>query len=245
MGDISSIALPDGSSYDLKDAIARDGIPYSIDTISVVSGAAELHDHAVNVVAVEGSSCVFTLPATVHGKSRDFVIHAILSGDAYLTFSSYDAGGGAVSWLNGDQSGTYEQGHVLIGVTESGSAQGSFIGSNFFALDEIEKDISKKYEKPAGGIPASDIAAGVIPEVPEPSDDNPLAAQGVPSPGTNGSYSRSDHVHPTDTTRESVSNKVTSLSSSSTDTQYPSAKCVYDIVGDINSVLDSINGEVI
>ena len=45
--------------------------------------------------------------------------------------------------------------------------------------------------------------------------------------------------------KENTSNKVTSLSSSSTDTQYPSAKCVYDLVGDINSALDSINGEVI
>ena len=44
---------------------------------------------------------------------------------------------------------------------------------------------------------------------------------------------------------ESASNKVTSLSAQSTDTQYPSAKCVYDIVGNINSVLDAINGEVI
>jgi hypothetical protein len=44
---------------------------------------------------------------------------------------------------------------------------------------------------------------------------------------------------------ELSSNKVTTLSSSSTDTQYPSAKCVYDIVGDISSALDSINGEVI
>lgn len=39
---------------------------------------------------------------------------------------------------------------------------------------------------------------------------------------------------------ELTSNKVTSLSSSSTDTQYPSAKCVFDIVGDIESVLDQI-----
>lgn len=46
-------------------------------------------------------------------------------------------------------------------------------------------------------------------------------------------------------TLEDSTNKVTSISSSSTDTQYPSAKCVYDIVGDINSVLDTINGEVI
>ena len=40
--------------------------------------------------------------------------------------------------------------------------------------------------------------------------------------------------------KESTSNKVTSLSSSSTDTQYPSAKCVYDIVGDIQTALTAI-----
>jgi len=44
---------------------------------------------------------------------------------------------------------------------------------------------------------------------------------------------------------ESVTNKVTSLSAQSTDIQYPSARCVYNIVGNINSVLDEINGEVI
>lgn len=45
--------------------------------------------------------------------------------------------------------------------------------------------------------------------------------------------------------KEDKSNKVTSISSSSTDTQYPSAKCVYDIVGDIASTLDAIQREVI
>lgn len=40
--------------------------------------------------------------------------------------------------------------------------------------------------------------------------------------------------------KESTSNKVTSLSASSTDTQYPSAKCVYDLVGDIETLLSSI-----
>lgn len=38
-----------------------------------------------------------------------------------------------------------------------------------------------------------------------------------------------------------TSNKVTSISSSSTDAQYPSAKCVYDIVGDIETALHTIN----
>lgn len=37
-----------------------------------------------------------------------------------------------------------------------------------------------------------------------------------------------------------TSNLVTSVSSSSTDTQYPSAKCVYDIVGDIETLLSQV-----
>ena len=40
--------------------------------------------------------------------------------------------------------------------------------------------------------------------------------------------------------KENTSNKVTSLSSSSTDTEYPSAKCVWDLVGDIETILASI-----
>lgn len=39
---------------------------------------------------------------------------------------------------------------------------------------------------------------------------------------------------------EMTTNKVTSLSSSSTDTQYPSAKCVYDIIGDVELALAAL-----
>ena len=39
---------------------------------------------------------------------------------------------------------------------------------------------------------------------------------------------------------EAQANKVTSLSSQSTDTQYPSAKCVFDIVGDIETLLAAL-----
>lgn len=44
---------------------------------------------------------------------------------------------------------------------------------------------------------------------------------------------------------EKSSNKVTTIDSSSTDEQYPSAKSVYDLVGDINTALDQLNGEVV
>ena len=41
--------------------------------------------------------------------------------------------------------------------------------------------------------------------------------------------------------KENNSNKVTSIDENSTDTQYPSAKCVYDIVGDIESILTTLD----
>lgn len=40
--------------------------------------------------------------------------------------------------------------------------------------------------------------------------------------------------------KEDISNKVTSISSSSTDTQYPSARCVYNIIGNINTILATL-----
>ena len=39
---------------------------------------------------------------------------------------------------------------------------------------------------------------------------------------------------------EAQSNKVTSLSASSTDTQYPSAKCIWDLIGDVETLLTAI-----
>lgn len=45
--------------------------------------------------------------------------------------------------------------------------------------------------------------------------------------------------------KENTSNKVTTISAGSTDEQYPSAKCVYDLVGNINTTLEAIiNGGV-
>ena len=39
---------------------------------------------------------------------------------------------------------------------------------------------------------------------------------------------------------EDINNKITSLSDQSTDTQYPSAKCVYDLVGNVETLLAAI-----
>ena len=61
---------------------------------------------------------------------------------------------------------------------------------------------------------------------------------------TTGSYNDLTNKPTIPAEPESASNKVTSLSDQSTDIQYPSAKCVYDLVGDVESVLAAINGGV-
>ena len=44
----------------------------------------------------------------------------------------------------------------------------------------------------------------------------------------------------TNNSKQDKSNLVTSISSESTDSQYPSAKCMYDIIGDIETLLSEI-----
>lgn len=40
--------------------------------------------------------------------------------------------------------------------------------------------------------------------------------------------------------KENVRNKVTTISASSTNTQYPSAKCVYDLIGDVERLINAL-----
>ena len=60
--------------------------------------------------------------------------------------------------------------------------------------------IAAKYTKPATGIPAGDLAAGVIPSVPSASTATPQM-DGTGAAGTANTYARGDHQHPSDTTR--------------------------------------------
>lgn len=55
-----------------------------------------------------------------------------------------------------------------------------------------------------------------------------------------------DVEHPIDAqtldgkTKEQIGELVTSISASSTDSQYPSAKCMWDVIGEVESLLSSI-----
>ena len=54
--------------------------------------------------------------------------------------------------------------------------------------------LAAKYEKPASGIPASDLASGVIPTVPDAATATP-SNLGTAAVGSSSRYAREDHVH--------------------------------------------------
>ncbi|WP_405282111.1 hypothetical protein [Methanobrevibacter sp.] len=56
-----------------------------------------------------------------------------------------------------------------------------------------------------------------------------IKMNGTQSAGSLSTYARGDHVHPSDTSKENTNNKVTSITNTSTNTQYPSAKAVYEL----------------
>ena len=78
------------------------------------------------------------------------------------------------------------------------------IGQIKTILQKLSSEISKKYEKPSGGIPASDLASGVIPSVPSATSTSPKM-DGTASVGSETTWAKGDHVHPTDTSRAPTS----------------------------------------
>ena len=82
--------------------------------------------------------------------------------------------------------------------------------------------LSAKYEKPSGGIPSTDLASGVQTSLGKADSAYQKPGTGIPASDL------ASGVIPDVSGKEDKTNKVTSLSAQSTDTQYPSAKAVYD-----------------
>lgn len=93
-------------------------------------------------------------------------------------------------------------GHVkLYDGVDSTSGVSSGIAATPAAVKNAYDLANGKYSKPSGGIPASDLAIGVIPTVPSASTANPQM-DGTASPGGSGAWARGDHVHPSDTSKQ-------------------------------------------
>ena len=89
---------------------------------------------------------------------------------------------------------------------------------NKFVTTSEKNTWNAKYDKPVGGIPSTDLSSAV-----------------------QTSLGKADTAVQDVTGKEDKTNKVTSIDSNSTDTQYPSAKCVYDLVGNIESILEELD----
>ena len=100
--------------------------------------------------------------------------------------------------------------------------------SNFLTQSEIQTlintSIADKYTKPTPGIPKTDLASDVRTSL-EKADTALQNHQDISG-------------------KEDISNKVTSLSNSSTDTQYPSAKATYTYINTILGNIETLLAEV-
>jgi hypothetical protein len=67
----------------------------------------------------------------------------------------------------------------------------------------ITTALNTKYTKPSTGIPASDLASGVIPTVPSAATTSPKM-DGTAAVGSSSKYAKEDHIHPTDTSRQAT-----------------------------------------
>lgn len=153
-------------------------------------------------LAIDAEDAVVGLKS---GSNTRFLFSAILAwlqqifNSLFIPNSQKGANGG-VATLNAsgqvpgfqlDLSGKQDK------ITASGILKGN--GSGGVTAAQAGTDYGT-YSKPSGGIPATDLAGGVIPTVPSAYTSNP-EMDGTASPGSSDSWARGDHVHPSDTTK--------------------------------------------
>ena len=121
------------------------------------------------------------------------------------------------------------------------------------------KNLASNTETTIGTVNGSDVKLK-MPVIPGASSTTPIV-DGTASKGSESSWARGDHVHPTDTSREAASNKKTTLNSTS-DTDFPTSKAVatfvnssiatatanflgtYDVVADLGLTTSATNAQI-
>lgn len=125
--------------------------------------------------------------------------YANTAANATLAISSY-ATTAAPIYVNGERtssSNTFGRGVILF--LYHNNAYYCYNDGRFpilvnGAVTSVQEYVATKYTKPSGGIPASDLASGVIPTVPSAYTGTP-ANLGTASAGSSTSWARGDHVH--------------------------------------------------
>lgn len=128
---------------------------------------------------------------------------------------------------------TYEmlgEGITLHSATGDDSTEAGSLSIDLSAIPngELEDDIYHfPIQFPSKYIPHDSTKQNVLTfdNVPTQNSSNPVKSGGV---------------YDALASKEDKANKVTSLSSFSTDAQYPSAKCVWDLIGDVESLINAL-----
>lgn len=139
--------------------------------------------------------------------------------DSNVGVTSFNGSTGAITYTAPVTSVNGSTGAVTVDVPSAATATPAALGTaavgsstKYAREDHVHQkptaaDIGA-YVKPSGGIPAADLASGVIPNVPTPSITTPLM-DGTASVGLEkGQYALADHVHPSDTSKSGVVLKV-------------------------------------
>lgn len=130
--------------------------------------------------------------------------------------------------------------------------------THLFTSTSEKNTWNAKYDKPIAGIPKTDLASDVQTSLGKADTSIQTETDPIFSASASANITTNDITNwnnksefsgsyddltnkPDLSVYELLSNKVISISSSSTDDQYPSAKCVYDIVGDIESILETLD----
>jgi len=149
------------------------------------------------------SSSVHSIPS---GGASGYVLKKASATDYDVAWAAESGGGGGGG---GDVSDVTIDGSSIVSL---GVAAIPIGGYNNYGVVKLENTLSTsslngvqnavvtaalntKYVKPSGGIPATDLASGVIPSVPSAYTSAP-AALGTASAGSSTSWAKGDHVHP-------------------------------------------------
>ena len=177
---------------------------------------------ADGVASLDSNGKVPGTQLDLSGKQNTITASGILKGDGTggvsaatpgTDYAPADHASSATTYGKGDGS---KYGHLkLSNSTNLNSGVVDGVAATPRAVKDTYDFAASKYTKPSGGIPASDLASGVIPSVPSAYTSNP-AMDGTASPGSSGSWARGDHVHPSDTNKADANSYTGTFSGSST-----------------------------
>lgn len=143
------------------------------------------------------------------------------------------------AWAKAQTKPAYTAGEVGALPTTTTLADLADDSTHRTVTDTEKAEWGAKYDKPSGGIAATDLASDVQASLGKADSAYQKPSTGIPSSDLAGevqaSLAKADTAlqsHQDISGKEDKSNKVTTLSSGSTDAQYPSAKCVFDKFAD-------------